>query len=348
MLHDRAKRFVVGVVLRQAFDAKEASGTAEPLQFVVLDELNKYAPRDSSSPIKEILLDVAERGRSLGMILIGAQQTASEVERRVVANSAVRVVGRLDAAEAGREQYGFLPSVQRQRATILKPGSMFVSQPRGRLRCDRGHGVRRRGPTWPVRPGHRYGRLDPHPPRHLRVPTGGQRRPPSVYNGIHEMMTELELVAARAHDCDLVVFDGPLRGRTDPSGVGYIKTQQVQYLPDDLAPILGRLGDGDRTPLFLVGSRSYRRFSWYLRLPGPRHQPLSGIVRLELPAVGPIVDAVARAERISALLPRFASEPHREPRAPQNLYPIAGLEHHLRHRLGDALLLERSLRLAAG
>ena len=130
MLHDRAKRFVVGVVLRQAFDAKEAAGTAQPLQFVVLDELNKYAPRDSSSPIKEILLDVAERGRSLGMILIGAQQTASEVERRVVANSAVRVVGRLDATEAGRDQYGFLPAVQRQRATILKPGSMFVSQPR--------------------------------------------------------------------------------------------------------------------------------------------------------------------------------------------------------------------------
>ena len=130
MLHDRAKRFVVGVVLRQAFETKEAAGTAEPLQFVVLDELNKYAPRDSSSPIKEILLDVAERGRSLGMILIGAQQTASEVERRVVSNSAIRVVGRLDAAEAGREQYGFLPAVQRQRATILKPGSMFVSQPR--------------------------------------------------------------------------------------------------------------------------------------------------------------------------------------------------------------------------
>ena len=120
----------MGVVLRQAFDAKEASGVAKPLQFIVLDELNKYAPRDSSSPIKEILLDVAERGRSLGIILIGAQQTASEVERRVVANSAIRVVGRLDTAEAGRDQYGFLPGVQRQRATILKPGTMYVSQPR--------------------------------------------------------------------------------------------------------------------------------------------------------------------------------------------------------------------------
>jgi DNA helicase HerA-like ATPase len=128
-LNDRAKRFVVGVVLRSAFERKERSGQARPLQLVVLDELNKYAPRDGSSPIKEILLDVAERGRSLGIILIGAQQTASEVERRVVANSAIRVVGRLDAAEATRGEYGFLPAVQRQRATIIKPGTMVVSQP---------------------------------------------------------------------------------------------------------------------------------------------------------------------------------------------------------------------------
>jgi DNA helicase HerA-like ATPase len=128
-LNDRAKRFVVGVVLRRAFERKERSGQARPLQFVVLDELNKYAPREGSSPIKEILLDVAERGRSLGMILIGAQQTASEVERRIVANSAVRVVGRLDAAEAARGEYGFLPPVQRQRATIVKPGTMLVAQP---------------------------------------------------------------------------------------------------------------------------------------------------------------------------------------------------------------------------
>jgi len=95
----------------------------------VLDELNKYAPRDGSSPIKEILVDMSERGRSLGIILIGAQQTASEVERRIVANSSLRVVGRLDAAEAGRDEYGFLPAVHRQRATILKPGTMILSQP---------------------------------------------------------------------------------------------------------------------------------------------------------------------------------------------------------------------------
>ncbi|MEY2430882.1 MAG: hypothetical protein QOC92_607 [Acidimicrobiaceae bacterium] len=128
-LNDRAQRFVVGVLLRRAFEAKERAGTARPLQLIVLDELNKYAPREGSSPIKEILLDVAERGRSLGIVLIGCQQTASEVERRIVANSAVRVVGRLDAAEAGRGDYGFLPPTQRQRATIVKPGTMIVSQP---------------------------------------------------------------------------------------------------------------------------------------------------------------------------------------------------------------------------
>ena len=128
-LHDRAKRFVVGVVVKKLFEAKETAGAARPLVFLVLDELNKYAPREGWSPIKEVLLDIAERGRSLGLILVGAQQTASEVERRVVANSAIRVVGRLDTAEAERSEYGFLSPVARQRAAILKPGSMMLAQP---------------------------------------------------------------------------------------------------------------------------------------------------------------------------------------------------------------------------
>jgi uncharacterized protein len=128
-LHDRAKRFVTGVVIKRLFEEKERRGRREPLTFLVLDELNRYAPRDGSGPIKEILLDVAERGRSLGMILIGAEQTASEVERRVIANSAFRVVGRLDSAESQRGEYGFLPAVTRARANILKPGSMILQQP---------------------------------------------------------------------------------------------------------------------------------------------------------------------------------------------------------------------------
>ncbi len=127
-LMERAQRFVTGVVLAAETARKEAAGPGS-LLFTMLDELNKYAPREGSSPIKEVLLDIAERGRSLGIILIGAQQTASEVERRIISNSAIKVVGRLDSAEASRPEYGFLPSGQRFRATIAKPGTMFVSQP---------------------------------------------------------------------------------------------------------------------------------------------------------------------------------------------------------------------------
>lgn len=127
-LVERAQRFVTGVVLAAETARKEAAGPGS-LLFTMLDELNKYAPREGNSPIKDVLLDIAERGRSLGIILIGAQQTASEVERRIISNSAIKIVGRLDSAEASRAEYGFLPTGQRQRATIAKPGTMFVSQP---------------------------------------------------------------------------------------------------------------------------------------------------------------------------------------------------------------------------
>lgn len=123
-----AQMFVVGVLLREVFDHKEKYGRQDTV-FVVLDELNKYAPRDEGSPIKDVLLEIAERGRSLGIILIGAQQTASEVERRIVSNAAIRVVGRLDLAEAERPEYRFLPQSFRSRAGILQPGTMLVSQP---------------------------------------------------------------------------------------------------------------------------------------------------------------------------------------------------------------------------
>jgi hypothetical protein len=56
---------------------------------------------------------------------------------------------------------------------------------------------------------------------------------------------------------------------------------------------------------------------------------------------------VALADRIALTLPRFASEAHKDARAPQNLYPIAGLERELRHRLGDSGVLYRALRRAS-
>ncbi|MGD9695570.1 MAG: ATP-binding protein [Thermoleophilia bacterium] len=127
-LHEFAQRFVVGTLLAQTFAAKEA-GKREPIEFVVLDELNKYAPREGDSPIKETLVDIAQRGRSLGVILVGAQQQASLVAPEVTQNAAIRIAGRLDAAEAERSEYGWLGTAARARARLLMQGRVLVSQP---------------------------------------------------------------------------------------------------------------------------------------------------------------------------------------------------------------------------
>jgi uncharacterized protein len=128
-LHDLGQRFVVGALLAEAFREKERSGQRFPLSVVVLDELNKYAPREGQSPIKDMLIDIAQRGRSLGVLLVGAQQTASRVASEVLENAALRVTGRLDAAEAERSEYGWMLPSTRARARLLKPGTMVVAQP---------------------------------------------------------------------------------------------------------------------------------------------------------------------------------------------------------------------------
>jgi len=128
-LHDQAQRFVVGALLNETFAEKEETGQRLPLSVIVLDELNKYAPREGHSPLKEMLIDIAQRGRSLGVLLVGAQQTASRVASEVLENAAIRVTGRLDAAEAERAEYGWMLPSTRARARLLKPGTMVVSQP---------------------------------------------------------------------------------------------------------------------------------------------------------------------------------------------------------------------------
>ena len=128
-LHDLGQRFVVGALLAETFAEKERTGQRLPLSVVVLDELNKYAPREGTSPIKEMLIDIAQRGRSLGVLLVGAQQSASRVAPEVMENAAIRVAGRLDAAEAERSEYGWMLPSTRARARLLKPGTMVVSQP---------------------------------------------------------------------------------------------------------------------------------------------------------------------------------------------------------------------------
>jgi DNA helicase HerA-like ATPase len=125
-LHDDAQRFVVGAVLDQIWQEKQTTGR-NPLRFIVLDELNKYAPREGRSPIKEILVDIAARGRSLGVILIGCQQNASGVEGAIVDNASIKVVGRLDAGHA--DEYRFLSAELRSRSTRFLPGTMVLQQP---------------------------------------------------------------------------------------------------------------------------------------------------------------------------------------------------------------------------
>jgi hypothetical protein len=143
---------------------------------------------------------------------------------------------------------------------------------------------------------------------------------------------------------DLLVVDGPLRGRTHLARtVGYVKTHQKSYLQAEQAAVVAALGPGQRSPVFGMGT-SWERRSWYLRLPGASRAPWSAIVRLECSADLSQEDAIALADVTTLVLPSLASAPHKDPRAPQNLVPIGGLERQLRHRLGDAALLYRSLR----
>ena len=79
----------------------------------------------------------------------------------------------------------------------------------------------------------------------------------------------------------------------------------------------------------------------------PGAVPWSGTVRLECSADLPSAEVIRLADLTTRLLPPLASSPHKDPRAPQNLVPIGGLERELRHRLGDQQLLYRSLRAAA-
>lgn len=150
-----------------------------------------------------------------------------------------------------------------------------------------------------------------------------------------------------AADEDLLVIDGPLRGRTQlPRALGYVKTHRVQYLPPELATVVGQLRPGQRCPVFLLGT-TWHRYTWYVKLPGPAGSPWAGVVRVEASADLPKGEVIRLADLSAVTLPRFASTAYKDPRAPQNLTPIAGLERRLRGMLGDQRLLLRSLTAAA-
>ncbi len=179
----------------------------------------------------------------------------------------------------------------------------------------------------------------------------GTGTPEALTFALHDDMAAAELVvaeAARRQGDDLIILDGPIRKRGHiHDAVGFIKSHNVKYLPPQLDAVVSQLAPAQRTPLFRIEAPPFGRAAWYVRLPCTIDTPWAGIVRCEATGAMPVRDLVELANTVTAMVPRFASQPHKDTRAPQNLYPIAGLERHLRHRLGDQRLLYRSLRIAA-
>lgn len=100
---------------------------------IFVDELNKYAPsrgQGQQSPILNQVLDIAERGRSFGMILFAAQQFLSAVHPRVSGNSATKILGRSDSAEVNNDSnYRFLERDVKNHLTRLNKGELILSHP---------------------------------------------------------------------------------------------------------------------------------------------------------------------------------------------------------------------------
>ena len=157
---------------------------------------------------------------------------------------------------------------------------------------------------------------------------------------------ELALAEELASPERLVVLDGRLSFVRDVGGpvVGAIKSHHRMYLPPAEARTVVALRVGERTPLFAIGED---RLSWYQRLPGVGCEGWAGILRGEAARSMGAAQAARLADRAAAELPRFAGRPHRDPRAPQNLSPIAGLEWRLRHRMGDRRMALRAVRRSA-
>lgn len=189
---------------------------------------------------------------------------------------------------------------------------------------------------------------------HRTVPSAELPPAASLTNALQRALTDLEITVAvdartvgHTGEDDLLVVDGPLRGRAHlPRALGYVKSHNAQYLPNDLNNVVAELGTNERTPVFAIGG-SWDRYSWYLRLPCLPAGPWSGIVRLEAAIELPLSNVVELANITQSLLGRFASVEYKDGRAPQNLVPIAGLERELKHRLGLAPMLYRELRAVA-
>lgn len=134
-LDEESQGFVFGDVMRAVYNLK-LGDTPErediPDRIIIfIDELNKYASNDvpKSSPILRQLLDITERGRSLGIVLFGAEQFVSDIHKRVKGNCATQAFGRTNAIEITKEDFRFVPSVYKTMLTRQKQGEYIIQNP---------------------------------------------------------------------------------------------------------------------------------------------------------------------------------------------------------------------------
>lgn len=132
-LDENSQSFVFGSVARAIYDLKlGASRNNIPDKVIIfIDELNKYASTDipKNSPILKQILDIAERGRSLGIILFSVEQFRSAIHDRVKGNCATSAYGRTNAIEVSKPDYRYIPKAYQNMLTRLSPGEYIISNP---------------------------------------------------------------------------------------------------------------------------------------------------------------------------------------------------------------------------
>jgi hypothetical protein len=129
-LEEDAQDLVFARVVSQLREHLEKRQLGVSQVVVFVDELNKYAPADGPDTyVRKMLLDIAERGRYLGLVLFGAQQFRSQVHRRVVGNSGTSLFGRMDPDELATPGYQTLAPATKARLATLEKGQLMVRHP---------------------------------------------------------------------------------------------------------------------------------------------------------------------------------------------------------------------------
>ena len=133
-LSDDMQAFVFGDAIKAIYNLKlSPDDEANPPSKIVIfiDELNKYASSDvpKSSPILRQVLEIAERGRSLGIVVFGAEQFKSAIHQRVTGNCSTFAYGRTNAIELTKSDYRFIPSIYKSMMSRLKQGEYIIQNP---------------------------------------------------------------------------------------------------------------------------------------------------------------------------------------------------------------------------